>query len=121
MAAFAAALLSCTSKVSVPSRFAPVTDTLSAGKHFAMVDLGANEDALLVTDYVYDDLEGHNATIMANVYTTDQDGKVVDCGSVNSQGTAYPLAVKDGQLFIAGHRYIQKYTLKGGKLSESGD
>lgn len=123
IAAFAAALLSCTPRPSVPERFSSVTDTLSAGKHFVLADLGGDGDALLITDYVYDDLEGHMATIMADVYATDSDGKVVNCGSVISQGTAYPLAVRDGRLFTAGHRFIQKYTLRNsdGKLMEAGD
>lgn len=119
----AAGLLSCTQRPSVPERFSTVTDTLAPGKHFALVDLGGEEEALLVTDYVYDDLEGHMATILANVYAADQDGNVVDCGNVISQGTAYPLAVRDGNLFTAGHRFIQKYTLRngGGRLVEAGD
>lgn len=36
-----------------------------------MVDLGRVEEALLVTDYVYDDLEGHMATINAHVYAAE--------------------------------------------------
>lgn len=123
MAVFAAALLSCSPRPSVPERFSPVTDTLSAGKHFALADLGGDEQALLVADYVYDDLEGHMATIMADVYATDSEGNVVNCGSVISQGTAYPLAVRDGCLFTAGHRFIQKHTLRygDGKLMDAGD
>lgn len=121
IAAIAVSLMSCSSRVSVPERFSPVTDTLSAGKHFALVDLGGVEEALLVTDYVYDDLEEHMATINAHVYATDRDGNVVDCGEVFSQGTAYPLAVKDYCLFTAGHRFIQKYTFRNGKMIEAGD
>lgn len=123
MAAFAAILLSCSPRASVPERFSAVTDTLSAGKHFALADLGGEKEALLITDYVYDDLEGHMATILANVYAADPESNVVDCGSVMSQGTAYPLAVRDGHLFTAGHRFIQKYTLRNsdGKLKEAGD
>ena len=122
IAAVAAFLVSCTPRVSVPGRFSSVTDTLSTGKHFAMVDIGG-EEALLVTDYVYDDLEGHMATINAHVYATDQKGNVIDCGEVFSQGTAYPLAVKDSCLFTAGHRFIQKHTFRSGngKMIESGD
>lgn len=121
IAVIAASLMSCTSRVSVPERFSPVTDTLSVGKHFALVDLGGVEEALLVTDYVYEDFEGHLATINAHVYATDTNGNVVDCGEVFSQGTAYPLAVKDHCLFTAGHRFIQKYTFRNGKMIEAGD
>lgn len=120
MAACSAVLLSCTPGSSVPERFSSVTDTLAAGKHFALANLGG-EEALLVTDYVFDDLEGHMATIIANVYAADPEGNVVDCGSVMSQGTAYPLAVKEGSLYTAGHRFIQKHTLMYGKLEEVGD
>lgn len=123
MAAAAALIISCTPRVAVPERFSTVTDTLSAGKNFAMVDLGGEEEALLVTDYVYDDLKGHMATINAHVYATDQKGNVIDCGEVFSQGTAYPLAVKDSCLFTAGHRFIQKHTFRNGngKMIESGN
>lgn len=122
-AIFTAVFMSCTPGVSVPERFSSVTDTLSAGKHFAMADLGGEEEVLLVTDYVYDDLEGHLAAINAHVYATDPDGNVVDCGEVFSQGTAYPLAVKDSCLFTAGHRFIQKHTFRNGngKMIEAGD
>lgn len=121
IAAFAAAFTSCTFRVSVPEIYSSVTDTLSTGKHFAMVDLGGKEEAFLVTDYVYDDLEGHMATINAHVYVTGSNGKVVDCGEVFSQGTAYPLAVKDSCLFTAGHRFIQKHTFRNGKMIEAGN
>lgn len=122
-AVIAAALTSCTARIPVPERFSPVTDTLSAGKHFALANLGGRDDALLITGYVYDDLEGHMAAINARVYTTDQYGNVVDRGEVYSQGTAYPLAVKDSCLFTAGHRFIQKHTLKfgDGELWGAGD
>ena len=123
LAAIAAALLSCSPGTSVPERFSAVTDTLSVGKYFALANLGGDEDVLLITDYVFDDLEGHMATIMADVYATDSEGNVVNSGSVTSQGTAYPLAARDGRLFTAGHRFIQKYTLRNsdGKLMEAGD
>lgn len=122
LTAFFAALLSCSPRPSVPESFSSITDTLSAGKHFALADLGG-EEVLLVTDYVYDDLEGHMATIMADVYAADSNGNVVNCGSVISQGTAYPLAVRDGCIFTAGHRFIRKYTLRngGGKLMDAGN
>ena len=123
LAAFAGTLISCKTRESVPERFSSVTDTLSSGKHFTMVNLGGKEQALLITDYVYDDLEGHLATINAHVYATDSHGNVIDCGEVFSQGTAYPLAVKDSCLFTSGHRFIQKHTLRNGngKMIEAGD
>ena len=121
MAALAATILSCAPRSTVPERFSSVTDTLSAGKHFALADLGSETQALLVTDCVYDDLEGHMATIMARVYAACPDGSVADCGGVVSQGTSYPLAVKNGCLFTAGHRFIHKYSVvDGGKLAKVG-
>ena len=120
-AAIAAAIVSCTPGPSVPERFSSVTDTLSAGKYFTMADLGGEEDALLIADFVYDDLEGNVATINAHVYSTDPEGNVVDCGTVYSQGTAYPLAVRGGRLFTSGHRFIHKYCLgSNGQLETAG-
>lgn len=49
LAAFAATVLSCAPRHSVPERFSSVADTLSLGKHFALADLGGEEDALLFT------------------------------------------------------------------------
>ncbi|MCR5651172.1 MAG: hypothetical protein K6F86_08335 [Lachnospiraceae bacterium] len=42
--------------------------------------------------------------------------RIVYLGQVFSQGTAYPLSLKDGYLYIGGHHLVRKNTVKDGKL-----
>ncbi len=83
-----------------------VISELEKGQGYAFVTLsGYDGDVLLITDYVYDNLDGNMATIQANVYA-DYDGAVTNIGNVFTQGTAYPIACEDGLLYLGGnHSY----------------
>ena len=81
---------------------------LEAGQAYAYVDvLGSDEPVLLITEGTYDNLDGNSAvTITANVYIKEENG--VSCSSIiASEGTAYPLAVKDGLLYAAGNHMVE--------------
>lgn len=119
IAAFAATLMSCAPRAKHTEMPPAVAEALSSlpgsdGKeslYYALVELGKGNRALLVTSGVYDDLEGHMASIEASVFSFTEDGTISDCGCVRSQGTSYPLAVRNGELYVAGHRFIDRYSL----------
>lgn len=82
---------------------------LEAGQAYTYVDvLGSEKPILLVTEGTYDNQDGKNdaVSISAYVYLEDENG--VSCGSmIASEGTAYPIAVKDGLLYTAGGHMIE--------------
>ena len=82
---------------------------LEAGQAYTYVDvLGSEEPILLITEGTYDNQDGKNdaVSISAYVYLEDENG--VSCGSmIASEGTAYPIAVKDGLLYTAGGHMIE--------------
>ena len=91
-----------------------VDKKLTDGMGYANETIG-DQDVLLVCSGAYDDLEGHMAAIDAALFIYGDEGPV-EIGSVSSAGTAYPLCIKDGQLYAAAHHWIARYTIEGNKL-----
>ena len=83
-----------------------VISLLEKDEGYAYVELtGYKGEILLITDYVYDNMDGNMASIQANVYA-DYDGVVTNIGNVFTQGTAYPIACENGLLYLCGsHTY----------------
>ena len=101
------------------SRFATFTqlvDSLYPGMAYANVTLNET-DALLVANGCYDNLDENHAAIDSSVFIYDKDGNVVYLGTVQSGGTADPLAVMDGNLYAAGHHFVMKCTVENGELA----
>ncbi|MCR5301304.1 MAG: hypothetical protein K6E49_02560 [Lachnospiraceae bacterium] len=73
------------------------------------------DGALLVAEGAYDNLDGNMAAIDAEVYIYS-DGKIVYAGYAQSDGTAYPLSVKDDRLYTAGNHFVTRYAVKDEKL-----
>lgn len=96
--------------------FTRLVDYLYPGMAYANVALN-DVDVLLVADGCYDNLDGNHAAIDSSVFIYDKDGNVAYLGTVQSGGTANPLAVKDGNLYAAGHHFVMKYTVENGKLA----
>ncbi len=72
-------------------------------------------DVFLVSSGTYDNLDGKMAAIDATVFVY-KDGTPVEIGKVESGGTAYPLAIKDGKLYTGGNHFVCKYALSDDKL-----
>ena len=91
--------------------------SLHAGQSYAYAPICEGEDALLVTSYTFDDLEGHQATYEAAVYV-ERAGGLSKVTTVQSGGTAYPLAITNDNTLIACMRnsVLESYVSK-----ESGD
>ncbi|MCR5746885.1 MAG: hypothetical protein K6G03_04185 [Lachnospiraceae bacterium] len=95
--------------------FTKLVDDLKPEMAFANAKID-DIDVLLVASGSYDNLDGNQAAIDADIFMYDKDGKVVYLGRVESAGTATPLAIKDGKLFTGGPHFITRYTIKDGKV-----
>ena len=93
--------------------FTQIVDKLPAGYGYANVTFGGT-DALLVTDYTYDNLDGNIATIEAEVFTYTQSGTPQYAGFIEAGGTAYPLAIKDDKLYAGANHFMKVYTMSYG-------
>ena len=77
---------------------------------FALVDIGLEHDVLFVTEqsYTYDTCI--EAALYCQVYYSI-DGSVKDLGSVESEGTAYPVSYGHGCIYTAGNHSVSKYVI----------
>ena len=92
-----------------------VDKKLTDGMGYANEKIG-DTDVLLVSSGTYDNLDGNIAAIDAAVFAYDKDGVPFEVGKVTAGGTAYPLAVKDGILYVGSNHWGIKYTIKDGSL-----
>lgn len=98
--------------------FTQIVDrVLEPGMGYTNEQIG-EEDVLLVCSKSYDNMDGNMAGIDATIYVY-KDAAPVCLGSVASNGTAYPLAVKDGLLYTGIYHGVATYTIKGGELIQS--
>lgn len=87
---------------------------LAKGMGYANEKIG-DTDVLLVSSGTYDNLDGNMASIDAEIFMYTDDA-IVEVGKVVCGGTAYPLAVKDNNLYVGSNHWLCKYTLENGKL-----
>lgn len=87
--------------------YASVLETLPEDHFFAFADMSSEHDALLVAgpEDTFTGPEDVPQAIRAKVYGFDKDGNIKEYGTVESGGTANPLAAKDGELYMAGHHF----------------
>lgn len=77
---------------------------------FALVDTGLEHDVLFVTEQSYTYDTGVQVTLDCHVYYVI-DGSVKDLGSVESEGTAYPVSYGQGCIYTAGNHSVSKYVI----------
>lgn len=82
---------------------------LSEDKWYAIVNLSTSgEPIALVADGAYDNGDGNMASIFADLYAYNEEGRIVRYGHLESTGTAYPLMYTEDCLFYAGPHHISK-------------
>ena len=99
--------------------FTQIVDRLEMGEGYANATIDGT-DILLVTDYVYEyegEGTGKYGAISADIYYYNEDGAPSYAGYVAASGTAYPLAVSDGRLFVCGGHYVKKMILFAGGMA----
>lgn len=95
-------------EASSQSPFESFISSLHAGQYYAYAPICEGENALLVTSYTFDDLEGHQATYEATVYV-EKSGSIEKVTTIQSSGTAYPVAVTDdNSIILCKHNSVSK-------------
>ena len=101
--------------------FTQIVDGLESGAGYANASIDGT-DVLLVSDQVFEyegEDTGKYGAIDAEIYYYSEDGVPTYAGYVAASGTAYPLAVSDGRLFVCGGHYVKKMILlAGGMVSD---
>lgn len=87
---------------------------LSDGMGYANEKVG-DTDVFFVSSGTYDNLDGNMAAIDAALFVYNDDGPY-EIGKVVCGGTAYPLAIQDGKLFVSSGHWISTYTIKDNEL-----
>ena len=77
---------------------------------FALVDIGLEHAVLFTTEQSYTYDTGVQAALDCHVYYLI-DGSVKDLGSVESEGTAYPVSYGQGCIYTAGNHSVSKYVI----------
>ena len=93
--------------------FTQIVDKLPKGCGYTNAKIG-DSDVLLVATGTYDDQDGHNAAIDAEIYVYTDEGKPLYTGFVEAGGTAYPLAVNNDKLYVGGNHFMKAYTMSFG-------
>ena len=86
---------------------------LTDGMGYINTDIG-DTNVLMVASYVYDNNGGEKedpfwAAIDAEIYYYDEDGTIRCMGYVTCGGTAYPLAIANGKLYVGNNHGMAKY------------
>ena len=105
-----------TATTALPTSYEELIASLHAGQSYTYAPICEGENALLVTSYTFDDLEGHQATYEATIYM-EKSGTIERVTTVQSSGTAYPIALSDDNSLIVSKR---NSILKGYINKESG-
>jgi len=77
---------------------------------FALIDIGLEHTVLFTTEQSYTYDTGVQVTLDCHVYYVI-DGSVKDLGSVESEGTAYPVSYGQGCIYTAGNHSVSKYVI----------
>lgn len=108
-------LTGCTSsKESTSGLTAPYNDILSGlseDQYYAYAELeGLTYPVLLVTDGVFEFDQETQASFFCDVYYIKSDEPIL-LGTVQSEGTAYPVSYDKEGIYTAGHHYTAKYNI----------
>lgn len=96
--------------------FTQIVDKLDDGMGYANVKIG-DSDVLLVSSGTYEWEPGQYAAIDAEIFIYN-DSVPTYLATVSAGGTAYPLAVKDGDIYVGGNHYMSSYLIDSGFLIE---
>lgn len=83
---------------------------LGDDERFALVDMGEKADVLFITDMTFDDRNGNDAALWADVYYAI-DGSVYLLGKPESMGTAYPLTFGRQCIYTGSQNGLEIYEI----------
>ena len=99
---------------SAPKEYRDIIDTLPAGSAYALVDMGGNREALLVTKEAFE-FEGDLEAAKAEVYAFTKDGDVKKYGKLESSTTSMPLIQYKDAVYFGTHTSLGKAKLNENK------
>lgn len=94
--------------------FTQIVDKLEPGKAYANTNIW-DTDVLMIASGAYEWEPGKNAAIDADIFIY-KDSVPTYLATVSAGGTAYPLAVKDGYLYVGGNHFMTKYLIDEGSF-----
>ena len=94
--------------------FTKMIDDFKPGMGYANEPVG-DTDVFFVASGCYDGENGTKNAIDSSLFIYDND-KIVFLDQIASSGTAYPVSLNDGFIYVGGHHNVFKYTVKEGKL-----
>ncbi len=93
--------------------FEAFCDHFSRSAAFAYAEMGGRK-ILLVSQETFGESEKTDLeAIEASLFALDDEGRIVALGSIRSQGTLYPVSLLDGKLMVAGHQFVNIYSIRG--------
>ena len=91
-------------------------DDFKKGMGYANEPVG-DTDVFFASTACYKDENDKECAIDSSLFIYDNDAdKIVYLDKICSAGTAYPISLKDGCLYVGGHHNVIKYTVKDKKL-----
>ncbi len=96
--------------------FTQIVDKLEDGKAYANASIW-DTDVLMVASGAYENEPGIYAAIDADIFYY-KDNVPTYLASVETGGTAYPLAIKDKYLYVGGNHFMSKYLIDEGSFIE---
>ena len=94
--------------------FTKMIDDFKPGMGYANEPVG-DTDVFFVSSACYNGENDTKNAIDSSLFVYDNDS-IVMIGQVASIGTAYPVTINDGYIYVGGHHEVFKYTVKEGKL-----
>ena len=94
--------------------FTKMINDFKPGMGYANEPVG-DTDVFFVSSGCYDGENGTKNAIDSSLFIYDND-KIVFLDQIASSGTAYPVSLNDGFIYVGGHHNVFKYTVKEGKL-----
>jgi hypothetical protein len=94
--------------------FTKMINDFKPGMGYANEPVG-DTDVFIVSSGCYNGENGTQNAIDSSLFVYEGD-KIAYIGQVASTGTAYPVSIKDGYIFVGGHHNVFKYTVKDNKL-----
>ncbi len=96
--------------------FTNMIDDFKPGMGYANEKVG-DTDVFFVSTGCYNGENETKNAIDSSLFVYDYDAdKIAYIGQVYSTGTAYPVTITDGYIFVGGHHDVFKYTVKDNKL-----
>ncbi len=94
--------------------FTKMIDDFKPGMGYANEPVG-DTDVFFVSSACYNGENDTKNAIDSSLFVYDNDS-IVMIGQVASIGTAYPVTLNDGYIYVGGHHEVFKYTVKDNKL-----